>query len=58
MVLLAAAGGLAYAGTRWPGPFQARRPRPAVAYVMLAIWILAITMFLVCASVYVHQAAP
>ena len=56
VVLLAVAGGVAYAGTRWPGPVQARRPRPAVANLMLAIWILAITVFLVCASVYVHQA--
>jgi len=56
VVLLAVAGAVACAGTRWPGPFQARRPRPAVANLMLAIWILAITAFLVCASVYVHQA--
>ena len=56
VVLLAAAAGVAYAGTRWPGPAAARRPRPAVANLMLAIWILAITAFLVCASVYVHQA--
>ena len=56
VVLLAVAGGVAYAGTRWPGPFQARRPRPAVANLMLAIWVLAITTFLVCASLYVHQA--
>jgi len=47
---------VACAGTRWPGPFPARRPRPAVANLMLAIWILAIAVFLVCASVYVHQA--
>ena len=56
VVLLAVAGGLAYAGTRWPGPFPARRPRPAVASLMLAVWVLAIAAFLVCASVYVHQA--
>jgi hypothetical protein len=56
VALLAIAGALAYAGTRWPGPFQARRPRPAIANLMLALWILAITTFLVCASVYVHQA--
>jgi hypothetical protein len=56
VVLLAVAGGVAYAGTRWPGPFQARRPRPAVANLMLAIWVLAITAFLACASVYVRQA--
>jgi hypothetical protein len=55
VVLLAAAGGLAYAGTRWPGPFQPRGPRPAVANLMLAIWVLAITTFLVCVSVYAHQ---
>ena len=56
LALLAVAGGLAYAGTRWPGPFPARRPGQTVAYLMIAIWILAITTFLVCASVYVHQA--
>jgi hypothetical protein len=56
VVLLALAGGVAYAGTRWPGPFQARRPRPPVRNLLLAIWVLAITTFLVCASVYVHQA--
>jgi hypothetical protein len=56
VVLLAVAGGVAYAGIRWPGPFQARKPRPAIANLMIAVWILAITVFLVCASVYVHQA--
>ena len=55
VTLLVVAGGLAYAGTRWPGPFRARKPRPAVANLMIAIWVLAITTFLVCASVYVHQ---
>jgi hypothetical protein len=55
VVLLAIAAGVAYAGTRWPGPFQARRPRPAIANLMIAVWILAITVFLVCASVYAHQ---
>jgi hypothetical protein len=56
VILLAVAGGVAYAGTRWPGPFQARRPRPAVANLMIAAWILAMTTFLVCVSLYVHQA--
>ncbi len=55
VVLLAAAGGLAYAGTRWPGPFRARRPRPAAAGLMLAVWVLAITAFLACYSVCIHQ---
>jgi hypothetical protein len=56
VVLLAVAGGVAYAGARWPGPFPARRPRPAVANLMIAVWVLAIAAFLVCASLYVHQA--
>lgn len=56
VALLVVAGGLAYTGSRWPGPFQARRPRPAIANLMIAIWILAVTTFLVCASVYVRQA--
>jgi hypothetical protein len=56
VALLAVAGGVAYVGTRWPGPFQARKPRPAIANLMIAVWILAITTFLVCASLYVHQA--
>jgi hypothetical protein len=56
VVLLVLAGGVAYAGTRWPRPLPARRPRPAVANLMLASWVLAITVFLVCASVYVRQA--
>ncbi|HEX9358817.1 MAG TPA: hypothetical protein VF933_34025 [Streptosporangiaceae bacterium] len=57
VIPLAVAGGLVYAGTRWPGPLPARRPRPAIANLMLAIWVLAITTFLVCASVYVHRSA-
>jgi hypothetical protein len=56
VVLLAVAGALTYAGSRWPGPFRARRPRPAVANLMIAVWVLAIAAFLVCASLYVHQA--
>jgi hypothetical protein len=56
VILLAVAGAIGYAAIRWPGPFQARRPRPAVTNLMIAAWILAITTFLVCASLYVHQA--
>jgi hypothetical protein len=56
LILLAVAGGLAYAGTRWPGPFQARKRGPAVTNLLLAAWILAIAAFLVCVSLYVHQA--
>ena len=57
LILLAVAGGLAYAGTRWPGPYQARKRGPAVTNLLLAAWILAIAAFLVCVSLYVHQAA-
>jgi len=55
VVLLVAAGGLAFAGTRWPGPFQASRPGRAVAAFMLVTWVLALATFLVGLSVYVHQ---
>jgi hypothetical protein len=56
VILLAVAGGLAYAGTRWPGPYQARKRGPAATNLLLAAWILAIAAFLVCVSLYVHQA--
>jgi hypothetical protein len=56
VALLAVAAVAAYAGTRWPGPFQARRPSSAIANFMLAIWFLAITALLVGASLYIHQA--
>ena len=55
VVLLAAGGGLAFAGTRWPGPFQASRPGRAVAAFMLVTWVLALATFVVGLSVYAHQ---
>ena len=40
VVLLALAGGLAYAGTRWPGPFQARRPVTLIGVGLVFMVIL------------------
>jgi hypothetical protein len=54
-VLLAAAGGLAYAGTRLPLPARAARTGRAVISFMLVAWVLAIAAFLVCLAVYAQQ---
>lgn len=56
IVLLIAAGGVAAAGTRLAVPVRAPRPGQAAAKFMLAAWVIAITAFLACASVYVQQA--
>jgi hypothetical protein len=56
IVLLFAAGGVAYAGIRFPLPARVPRPGQATANFMLAAWVIAITAFLACASVYVQQA--
>jgi|ERR1022692_177916 hypothetical protein len=55
IVLLAAAAGLAYAGTRLPLPARAARPSRAAAIFMILTWVLAIATFLVCVAVYVQQ---
>jgi hypothetical protein len=55
VVLLAAAGGLAYAGTRLPLPARAARPGRAVISFMLVTWVLAIAAFLVCLAAYAQQ---
>jgi hypothetical protein len=55
VVLLAAAGGLAYAGTRLPRPAQAARPGRAVVTFMLVTWVLAMAAFLVCLAVFAQQ---
>lgn len=55
VILLAAAGGAAYAGTRWRAPRQAARPGRAVLGFMLVSWVLAIVTFLAGLAVYVHQ---
>lgn len=56
LVLLIAAGGTAYAGTRLPLPARAPRPGQKTANFMLAAWIFAMTAFVVCVGVVVQQA--
>lgn len=53
--LLAAGGGLAFAGTRLPLPIRLPRPGKAAAIFMLSLWAAAIAAFLVCATIYVLQ---
>ena len=48
LVLLIAAGGAAYTGTRLLLPVRVPRPGQKAANVMLAAWIVAITAFLGC----------
>ena len=55
VVLLAVAGGLAYAGTRLRAPLQGARPGRAVMSFMLVCWVLAIVTFLVCVTAYASQ---
>ena len=55
IILLAAAGGLAYAGIRLRRPVRVRRPGSALtAYILLA-WGLAGVAFLSCLAAYVSQ---
>jgi hypothetical protein len=56
IVLLIAAGGVAYAGTRLALPVRAPLPRKAIANFMLAAWVFAITAFLACFAAYGQQA--
>ncbi|HEY3683381.1 MAG TPA: hypothetical protein VGL93_10095 [Streptosporangiaceae bacterium] len=56
IVLLAAAGGAAWLGTRPHGPFRTVRPRRATVVVMVAAWVFAIAAFLAGGSLYVRQA--
>jgi hypothetical protein len=55
VVLLAAAAGLAYAGTRLRLPAQAARPGRAVSVFMLVTWVMAMAAFLVGLAVFVQQ---
>ncbi len=55
IVLLAAAGGLAYAGTRLRLPVHATRPGRAAGFFMLVTWVLAIAAFLACLAIYALQ---
>ena len=56
IVLLAAAGGVAYAGTRLPLPVRAARPGEGARTFILVSWGFAIIAFLVCLPIYVHHA--
>jgi hypothetical protein len=55
IVLLAAAGSLAYAGTRLPLPAQPARPGRAGMISMLVAWVLSIAAFLACLAIYAAQ---
>jgi hypothetical protein len=55
VVLLAAAAGSAYAGTRLRGPVGAAKPGRTALVVLILAWVLSLATFLVCLSVYVHQ---
>ncbi len=55
IALLAAAGGLAYAGIRLHLPARAARPGRAAVIFMLLAWVLAIATFLAGALAYVQQ---
>ena len=56
IVLLAAAGGVAYAGTRLPLPARPARPGQGARTFMLVSWGFAIIAFLVCLPIYVKHA--
>ena len=55
VVLLAAAAGVVYAGTRLALPARAARPGKAAAAFLVTSWLLAIMTFLVCVVVYAEQ---
>jgi hypothetical protein len=56
VVLLAAAGGVAYAATRLPLPVRPPTPSEGARTFMLLIWGFAVTAFLVCLPAYVEHA--
>ena len=55
IILLAAAGGLAYAGTRFRRPVRLPRPGLVLTVVILLSWVLALGAFLACFTAYVQQ---
>lgn len=58
IVLVAAAAGVVYAGTRLRRPVRLPRPGQTATRIMVAAWLLAITAFLACAAQYLsamHQ---
>ncbi len=55
-VLLAAAGGAAFAGTRLRLPVRPPMPGRTARMLMLAAWLSAIIVLLACAGIGIHQA--
>jgi hypothetical protein len=54
IVLVAAAAGIVYAGTRLRRPVRLPHPGQTATGIMAAAWLLAITAFLACAGRYVR----
>jgi hypothetical protein len=55
VVLLAAAAGVGYAGTRLPLPARLPRPSQSGMLIMLVTWVFVILAFLFCVTVIVQQ---
>jgi hypothetical protein len=55
IVLLAVAGGVAYAGIRLRHPLRPPRTSEATRTFLFSMWALAIAAFLVCLAIYVQQ---
>ena len=53
IVLVAAAAGVLYAGTRLGRPVRLPRPGETAIGIMMVAWLLAVIAFLICASEYV-----
>lgn len=56
VVLMAAAGGVAFAGMRLRRPFRPTRPGEAARTVRVVTWLVAIAALLVCVAAYAKQA--
>src|SRR5260370_25053464 len=56
VVLVAAAGGVAYAGIRLPLPVRPARPGEGARTFMILTWLFAMAVFLCCVISYVKQA--
>ena len=56
VVLMAAAGGVAFAGMRLPLPYRPARPGKAARTFRIAIWLVAIVALPVCVAAYAQHA--
>lgn len=56
IVLLAAAGGLAYAGTRFHRPIRIAMPGRAATVCMVLAWVFSLEAFLVCLAILAYEA--